>query len=274
LKLTVAPAAMDCGEANPVSLNPVPVIAAWVIVSVEVPVFFSCTVCEPVEPAVTEPKVTLAGVTLNPACTAVALAAMLSVCPCVVTKATVPFAAPCAAGANCTLSVALCAGAIVVGVVIPLAEYPAPLTVICETLAVVFPMFVTVTFCDAVVPMVTFPKFQLDGVAVSVELVAVPVPDNAIATGEFGALLTTNRLPLKVAAVSGANCAVKVLLCPAPIVSGVVTPVMLNPVPLAVTWLTVKLAVPVFVNVIVCVFVCPSMTLPKLTVAGDALIPA
>jgi hypothetical protein len=235
LKFAVAPTAIDCGMVSPVSLNPVPVIVACEMVSVVFPVFFNCTVCVLLELVETDPKLTLAGVTLNPACTPVPLAVTFSVWPCVVIRATVPFTAPIAVGANFTLSVMLCEAAIVVGVVTPVAEYPVPLTVICERFAVEFPVFVMVTFCAAVVPMLTLPKLKLAGVAVSVELAATPVPERATVAGELGALLTIERLPLKLPAVSGANCAVKVLLCPAAIANGVVNPLTLKPVPLGVT---------------------------------------
>jgi len=44
--------------------------------------------------------------------------------------------------------------------------------------------------------------------------------------------------------------------------------------PLAVTFEIVSVAVPVFVSVSACVFVCPSTTLPKLKVDGVTLNPA
>ena len=92
---------------------------------------------------------------------------------------------------------------------------------------------VMVTFCEALEPMLTLPNAQFDGVAVSVEVDAVPVPLSAIAVGEFVALLAIDKLPLALPAVCGANCAVMLLLWPAAMVSGAVNPVTLNPVPVA-----------------------------------------
>ena len=76
------------------------------------------------------------------------------------------------------------------------------------------------------------PKAALDGVAAICG--CVPVPVSAIASGEFGALLTIEMLPVALPAVAGANRAVKVAICPALIVKGVAIPLMLKPAPDAV----------------------------------------
>jgi hypothetical protein len=60
-------------------------------------------------------------------------------------------------------------------------------------------------------------------------------------------------------------------LCPAASVVGVVRPVMLKPVPVAVAEVIVKLAVPEFVRVIVCVVLLPVATEPKFTLPGLAV---
>ena len=57
-------------------------------------------------------------------------------------------------------------------------------------------------------------------------------------------------------------------------VSGGATPLTLNPAPVEVTWVIVRLAVPVFVTTSGSVFVCPSIKLPKLRLEDDTLIPA
>jgi hypothetical protein len=72
---------------------------------------------------------------------------------------------------------------------------------------------------------------------------------SAIVVGELGALLTIEMLPVALPAVVGANCAVKVAICPTLIVSGVAMPLILNPVPEAVACEIVRLAVPEFVSV-------------------------
>jgi len=96
------------------------------------------------------------------------------------------------------------------------------------------------------------------------------VPLREIVIGELGALLVTVTVPAALPLVVGANFAVKVLFWPELIVSGVVIPVTLNPVPDALTAETVTLAVPEFVSVIVCDPLLPTAILPKLTVVGLA----
>ena len=49
----------------------------------------------------------------------------------------------------------------------------------------------------------------------------------------------------------GANCAVKVALCPAAIVTPADNPFTLKPVPVALAWVIDTFAVPVLANVIV-----------------------
>jgi hypothetical protein len=86
---------------------------------------------------------------------------------------------------------------------------------------------------------------------VSCGAVAAPDPVRATVIGEFGPLFTIDTLPLALPAEAGENFVVNDVLCPAPSVRGVLTPLTLNPVPDAVTCDTVKLAVPEFVRVTV-----------------------
>lgn len=110
------------------------------------------------------------------------------------------------------------------------------------------PELVSVTVCELLVPVVTLPKATDPGVAFSVD--CVPVPLNAIVSGEFGALLTTEMLPVALPEALGLNAALIVAVCPAVSVNGVVTPETLKPVPAALTCETVTLAEPLFVSVI------------------------
>ncbi len=89
-------------------------------------------------------------------------------------------------------------------------------------------------------------------------------------SGEPGALLTIETLPLALPADVGANLAESVVVRPAPSVCGVVIPLMLKPVPDAVACEMVMLAVPEFVNVIVCEPLLPTAIEPKFTLAGLA----
>ena len=112
----------------------------------------------------------------------------------------------------------------------------------------------------------TDPKLTLDGLAPSWP--SIPVPDNAIVAGEPGALLTIEMPPVLLPTVVGENFAVNDALPPALIVIGMLVPLMLNPVPEGVAWLTVNAAFPGFVSVTVCDPVLPTDTLPNATLAG------
>jgi len=63
-----------------------------------------------------------------------------------------------------------------------------------------------VTLWVACEPTVTLPKLRLAGVAARVPAAAaVPVPLNAICSGEFEASLSREKLPLTAVADGGAN---------------------------------------------------------------------
>lgn len=76
------------------------------------------------------------------------------------------------------------------------------------------------------------------------------VPLKAIVSGEPGALLVIETLPLGLPAVVGANCAVNEVFAPALIVAGSARPLIVNPVPEALAAVIVTLAVPELVKVI------------------------
>jgi hypothetical protein len=171
-----------------------------------------------------------------------------------------PLALPADVGANFAVSVVLEPAPSVCGVVIPLMLYPAPDVVAWEMVMLAVPEFVSVIVCEPLLPTPTEPKFTLAGLAPSCP--CVPVPDSAIEAGEPGALLTTDMLPLAAPADVGAKVAVNEALLPAPIFIGIVAPLMLNPAPDTVVCVTVRVALPEFVRVIVCGALLPTATLP------------
>ena len=67
----------------------------------------------------------------------------------------------------------------------PLVAKPAPDGVTLEMVTLEFPLLVSVTFDDPVLPMLTLPKLRLVGVAFKREVVVAPVPLKARAVGEF-----------------------------------------------------------------------------------------
>jgi hypothetical protein len=82
---------------------------------------------------------------------------------------------------------------------------PDPLAVAEEIVALALPVLVTVTVWLPVLPTDTLPKETLAGAALSVELVATPVPESARVCGEFGALSVKAMLPVEAPAAVGAN---------------------------------------------------------------------
>ena len=84
-------------------------------------------------------------------------------------------------------------------------------------------------------------------------------------------MLVMETLPVALPVAGGANCALKVVFCPAARVSGTDKPVMLKPVPEALAAEMVTLAVPELLSVKVCVPLPPTSTLPKLKLEGLAV---
>jgi len=74
---------------------------------------------------------------------------------------------------------------------------------------VALPWLESETVAEALPPTLALPKFTEPGVTVSCAWVATPVPVSPMESGEFGALLVIEMLPLALPAVVGANFAVK-----------------------------------------------------------------
>jgi hypothetical protein len=208
-----------------------------------------------------------AGEAVNVDCVPVPLNAMVSgEFGALLTTEMLPDALPEPVGANCAVKLADWPAAIVIGAGTPETLNPAPVTFTAETVTLADPLFFNVIVCVLLPPTFTLPKFSLAGEAPS--CACVPVPLNAIVSGEFGPLFVIEIDPVALPAVVGANWAVNDALCPAPSVSGVARPVMLKPVPVVVAEFTVTLAEPELVNVIVCVPLLPVATEPKFTLPG------
>ena len=84
-------------------------------------------------------------------------------------------------------------------------------------------------------PTSTLPRSMLVGLTASCPTAAVPLPDKGIVRLGFEALDVMVRLPLALPAEEGVNDTLKVVLCPAVSVTGVVIPVKLKPEPLIAT---------------------------------------
>ena len=119
----------------------------------------------------------------------------------------VPLEVPVRVGVNDAVSVALVPAAIVNGVFTGVRENPLPEIETADTVTSPVPVFLTETFSDEVVLIVTFPKAKEDGVAVRGPGVA-PVPLSG--TERFGleALLVTLKEPVTAPDALGANVTV------------------------------------------------------------------
>ena len=161
----------------------------------------------------------------------------------------------------------VCDGVNVTGTLTPLSVYPVPVTLICEICTLALPVFVIVSFFVDDVPVLTFPNARLVPLNESVCDTATPVPLNATVVGELGELLAMLTVPARLPAVVGANTALNVALAPGAIVVEL-SPFTVYPTALTLSCEIVSEAVPEFVMVNDWDFVCPSMTLPKLKLAG------
>ena len=182
----------------------------------------------------------------------------------------VPDAAPATVGPNCTVNVILWDGVSVT------ADPPVnvncdPVSVTLEIATLELPVFVTVTFFDAVALTFTFPKLTLEGFTDNVNPAAMPVPDSVMGAGELVASVTKVRFPFEAAAVLGLNCTLNVLDCPPFNVKGRVNPLVLKPVPVMFAADTFTLIVLGLLICTVWLFVRLVTTFPKLIFPGDTV---
>lgn len=147
---------------------------------------------------------------------------------------------------------------------------PVPVELTPEIVTLEFPVFVTLTFCEAVAPSFTFPKATFVVLVLRVRVGTAPAPVKLIVKSEFGALLTSEMDPATAPVVLGPKVALKLADLPGWTVMGMDIPLMLNPFkpPVIVTCEIVKTAFPGFEICIGCELVLPSATFPKFTFAG------
>jgi len=131
-----------------------------------------------------------------------------------------------------------------------------------------FPVLVSVTFIELLLPIITLPKVRLVGLALRRNVAATPVPLTGIERGDPEALFVSETDPFTRPAVVGANTMLNDELFPARMDVGRVRPLMLTPAPAALAAEIVSVAVPLFVTVIVCELLVPVVTFPKLTDVG------
>ena len=112
------------------------------------------------------------------------------------------------------------------------------------------------------------PKLSEEGDAVSWVMADTPVPASGTMNGELNVLFISVRLPEGLLAEVGAKLTMKVGEPPGATESGSVSPEKLKPVPTSDAWVRLRFAVPGLLMTSVWVLVTPTVTLPKLTLAG------
>jgi hypothetical protein len=268
------PAVKVSPELIPLTVKAAPVTFTADIVTLEFPMFVKAAPKSLLLPTLTLPKLRLDVLNVSswvPATPAPLNPIVNGELGALLMSATEPVTLPAALGAKTTLNVALEPVGIVSGMLRPVMLKPVPVTVACEITTLAVPPFVRLIVCELLFPVETFPKATVPGTAPSCAW--IPVPLKAIVNGELGALLEIAMLPVLEPVVVGANCALNETLSPAAIVAGNVRPLIPKALPETAARFTAMLLVLVFVNVIVCVPLCPTDTFPKLTVAGEIAKP-
>ena len=131
--------------------------------------------------------------------------------PALLAIAIVPTTLPVAEGANVTFSAAVCPGGTVVPAPRPFATKPVPVTSTLLTMAFALPVLVTVTPSELLLPTTTLPKSKLPVLALNTGAEITPLPFAEIASGELGALLSSEMEPVTLPTELGVNTTLKVM---------------------------------------------------------------
>ena len=158
-----------------------------------------------------------------------------------------PVTLPTAAGANATFSVTDWLEAKIVSAVTPVVLNPVPTAVTPEIVTFELPAFVSVAFKEPVFPTVIFPKSRLVVLALSRYVAEIPVPLRPTEVGEVDALLTIETLPDAAPTEVGRKAIVIVVCCPALTFKGTENPLTAKAGADSVTWVMLRVAVPVLV---------------------------
>jgi hypothetical protein len=140
------------------------------IVTAELPVFVNTTFFDSLPPIVMLPKFRVASLALSkcvsatPVPLSVTDAAGLALV--LLTSATDPFTCPVASGPNTALKEAFFPASMVNGKAKPRTENPAPVTLACEIVMLLLPVFANLKVCELLLPVGTPGKLALDGVTV------------------------------------------------------------------------------------------------------------
>jgi hypothetical protein len=195
---------------TPLGLKPAPVALTPEMVAFAFPLFVRVTLSDSVLPSFTFPKLKPVGFAPSSTLAATPVPAKAIVSGefgTLLASVTDPEALPEEEGVKTALNVALFPAAMVNGALNPEVLKPVPITVACEIVRLALPAFESVMVCELLLPTTTLPNVALDGVAAICAW--VPVPLNARAIGEPGALLAIEMPPLALPAEDGVKLAEK-----------------------------------------------------------------
>jgi len=245
----VWPAASVIGSEIPESVNSPLFILADVIVT-EAPLAFKLLLSDELDPTTTLPKLRLVGETANwPAAVPVPESVIFSgELDAFDTRDRLPLAAAALAGVKVAVKVTLWLAVSVRGKLNPLIEKPDPLKFACEMVTVDPPVLVTVSDRFVLFPTCTLPNASVVGFAIRSPGVT-PVPESGMFKLESEPFEVMLTLPLAAPLARGEKSTVNDVLWPAANVKGKVSPLKLNPLPLAVAVEIVRLDPPVLVSV-------------------------
>jgi len=117
--------------------------------------------------------------------------------------------------------------------------------------------------------MVTLPKFMDPGVTAKVPLDVVPLPvSETLTDGSDAFELLMESVALSVPVMEGVKVTDRFALPPAARVYGKVKPLTLKPVPLTLAPEMIRLDPPEFDTVSACVWLLPTVTLPRFMLEG------
>lgn len=163
------PALMVSGRLAPLTPNPEPLAASWVMVTAALPELVSETVCEVLLPTEAFPKLMVEGLAVSCGWEATPVPVRPITCGefgALLTREMLPVRAAAEEGTNLAVKVVLCPETRVDGVARPLILTPAPEIVICEMVTVAEPELVKVIGDEPLEPTITLPKFTLEGLTV------------------------------------------------------------------------------------------------------------
>jgi hypothetical protein len=204
VKEILPPAFTVAGKVKPLRLNPAPEAVACEIVKLVLPELESVIVSELLLFTSTLPKLRLLGLAPSCPCTPVPLnPIVIGESEALLVKATLPLKLPADVGTKVTANEVLAPAFRVTGKLKPAKLNPLPEALACEIVRLAPPEFESVMVCELLPFTETLPKLKFAGLAASWPCIPVPVSDTD--SGEFEALLVTDKVALAPPADLGAN---------------------------------------------------------------------